>query len=447
MKELNSIPTSKIERATKFVGTGAKVGVNYIKHFARKVVDPNQDSSQLNADNAEDIYNSLSEMKGSVLKLAQMLSMDKGALPKEYVDKFSLAQFNTPPLSAPLVNKVFKTSLGKSPAELYDSFEPNATHAASIGQVHKAFKNGVKLAVKIQYPGVADSIKSDIKIAKPLAVRLFNIKPKELDKYLGEVESKLMEETDYRLELSQSKEIAEACSHIENLKFPSYFEDLSSDKILTMTWLEGKHLKEFLATNPSQEIKNKVGQAMWDFYLYQSHHLKKIHADPHPGNFLIQDDGTLAVIDFGCVKSVPTDFYLSFYAVSLPEVMNDKKLFEKYLLKLEMIQEDESKEKKEFISRLFHELLTISTMPFQTDYFDFGDSSYLAKLYAFGEELAKMDEVRNDDPRGSKHFIYINRTFYGLYSLLSELQANIKTGMPWRDFIKEKIGLIDNTPA
>jgi predicted unusual protein kinase regulating ubiquinone biosynthesis (AarF/ABC1/UbiB family) len=441
MKELNSIPTSKIERAAKFVSTGAKVGVNYIKHYARSIITSNLDTNSLNADNATDIYNSLSEMKGSVLKLAQMLSMDKGILPKEYVEKFSLAQFNTPPLSAPLVRKVFKTSLGKYPEEVFDYFDPKAKYAASIGQVHLAYKDGIKLAVKIQYPGVADSIKSDLKIAKPLASKLFNIKPKELEKYLSEVEVKLIEETDYKLELKQSVEIAKACKNIENIIFPTYFEELSSDKILTMTWIDGLHVSEFLAQNPSQETRNKVGQALWDFYLFQSHNLMKIHADPHPGNFLIGKDGQLAVIDFGCVKSVPQEFYVSFYAVSLPEVMNSSELFEYHLLKLEMIRENESQEKKDLIKKLFKELLIISTLPFQTPYFDFGDESYLAKLYTFGEELAKMDEIRNDDPRGSRHFIYINRTFYGLYSLLTDLKAKIKTGMPWKEYIRTKIGL------
>ncbi len=434
MKELDKIPTSKVQRATQFVKTGAKVGVNYLKHYVRKTVDPSTNNDQLNADNAADIYDSLSEMKGSVLKLAQMLSMDKGVLPKEYVDKFSLAQFNTPPLSGPLVSKVFRNSFNKSPNELFDTFEMKATHAASIGQVHKATKDGKTFAVKIQYPGVADSIKSDINLVKPFAVRLFNLPAKDLDKYLDEVKSKLLEETNYHLELAQSREIAAACSHIPHISFPTYFPEYSSEKILTMSWMEGEHLKDFLETNPSQEIRNQIGQAMWDFYIFQCHQLKKLHADPHPGNFLLQEDGTLVVIDFGCVKEIPADFHQSFFSIVIPEIFNNPTAYDYHLENLEMIKNGETEEKKQLFKSLYKEMLQLTSMPFRSETFDFGDPSYMQMIYDFGDKVANMEEIKSDiEPRGSRHFIYVNRTFFGLYSLLGDIKANITTGMPWKD--------------
>src|SRR5690606_15624635 len=109
---------------------------------------------ELNEDNAADIYTSLSELKGSALKVAQMLSMDKNILPKAYVDKFSLSQYNAPPLSGPLIMQTFKKNFGSTPDKIFDEFDLKSTNAASIGQVHKAKLNGEKLAVKIQYPGV-----------------------------------------------------------------------------------------------------------------------------------------------------------------------------------------------------------------------------------------------------------------------------------------------------
>src|SRR5690606_5459271 len=139
----------------------------------------------------------------------QMLSMDKAVLPKAYSEKFTLAQYQAPPLSAPLVVNTFVKSIGKKPQELFDSFEPHAKNAASIGQVHEAWKEGKKLAVKIQYPGVAESIQSDLKMVKPIALRMFNLSEKELKKYINEVEGKLLEETDYELELKRSVEISE----------------------------------------------------------------------------------------------------------------------------------------------------------------------------------------------------------------------------------------------
>ena len=317
MKTIDSIPTSKIQRATKLVATGAKVGVNYLKYYGNQLTSTKEEAkNKLNANNADDIYNSLKQLKGSALKVAQMLSMEKNILPQAYVEKFSLAQFSVPPLSPPLVIKTFKKYFGKDPNELFDTFNATSVNAASIGQVHKAEKDGKKLAVKIQYPGVAESIASDLALVKPIAMSMFNIKGKDSDKYFKEVEGKLIEETNYILEVKQSKEIAQASKDIPNLLFPQYYETLSSERIITMDYMHGKHLSEFTANNSDQEKANRIGQALWDFYMYQIHVLKKVHADPHPGNFLVSESGQLIVLDFGCMKSIPNEFYSPYFQLS-----------------------------------------------------------------------------------------------------------------------------------
>jgi len=250
MKKASTIPISKIQRATKLVTTGAKVGVNYLKYYGEKIINSEEEArDKLNKSNAEDIYDSLKELKGSPLKVAQMLSMDKSILPRAYVEKFSLAQFSVPPLSEALVLKTFKKSFGKFPSEIYDEFDVKAYNAASIGQVHKAKKDGKELAVKIQYPGIADSIKSDLSLLKPFVTRMFNMKGKMSDDYFLEVQDKLLEETDYVLEISQSQEIVDACKHIPNLAFPNYYKELSSKQIITMDWMKGLHLSEFTNIN------------------------------------------------------------------------------------------------------------------------------------------------------------------------------------------------------
>ncbi len=258
MKTIDYIPTSKIQRASKLVQTGAKVGVNYLKYYGEKLVNSDLNKDKLNESNAEDIYDGLKSLKGSALKVAQMLSMDKSFLPQAYVEKFSLSQFSVPPLSAPLVLKTFKTNLGKSPYEIFDEFNPNSVNAASIGQVHKAVKNGKNLAIKIQYPGVANSISSDLALVKPIAIRMFNLQGKDSDKYFKEVEDKLIEETNYLLELKQSQEVVAACNKIENLIFPAYYQEYSTEKIITMDWMSGIHLSEFAAVNKDPEIGNKL---------------------------------------------------------------------------------------------------------------------------------------------------------------------------------------------
>lgn len=214
MKTIDKIPTGKLGRTSKMVQTGVKVGGNFLKYYSKKAFDKDFTRDELDEDNASDIYDGLKSLKGSALKVAQMLSMEKSLLPDAYVEKFSLAQFSVPPLSAPLVRKTFKKYNGKYPEELFDTFATQSVNAASIGQVHRATKDGKKLAVKIQYPGVADSISSDLAMVKPIAIRMFNIKGKDSEKYFKEVEGKLLEETDYLLEVKQSIEISEACAQM-----------------------------------------------------------------------------------------------------------------------------------------------------------------------------------------------------------------------------------------
>jgi predicted unusual protein kinase regulating ubiquinone biosynthesis (AarF/ABC1/UbiB family) len=427
MKTIDSIPTGKISRATKLVKTGVKVGGNYLKYYGEKFVNPETTKEKLNESNAEDIYDGLKSLKGSALKVAQMLSMEKNIMPRAYVEKFSLAQFSVPPLSAPLVNKTFKRYFGISPYDLYDSFEADSIAAASIGQVHKATKDGKELAVKIQYPGVADSISSDLSLVKPVAIKMFNLKGKDSEKYFKEIEGKLLEETDYELEVSQSKMITEACRKIDNLIFPNYYEDLSNDRIITMDWMHGVHLSEFVAYNTDKEKADKIGQALWDFYMFQMHELKEVHADPHPGNFLISEEGQLIAIDFGCVKKVPQEFYVPYFELADPKNINDPKIFKEKLFELEILREDDSEREMEYFSALFYEMLSLFTQPFQRDTFDFADKTFFGKIAELSEKYSKDTELRKmNGNRGSKHFLYINRTFFGLYNLLNDLQAKVK---------------------
>ncbi|MDR6567291.1 Predicted unusual protein kinase regulating ubiquinone biosynthesis, AarF/ABC1/UbiB family [Chitinophaga ginsengisegetis] len=429
MKEQSNIPTSKVERAGKFVTTGLKVGTNYIKHYTRKLMDPSTTKEELHQDNAADIYDTLSNLKGSALKVAQMLSMDKGMLPKAYTEKFAMSQYSAPPLSGPLVVNTFVKTLGKSPSQLYDQFDLQASNAASIGQVHKATKNGKKLAVKIQYPGVANSVKSDLRMVKPFAIRIVGMNEVDMDKYFDEIESKLLEETDYALELRRSMDLSRECAHIPNLKFPGYYPELSSDRIITMDWLDGQHLKEFLLTNPSQEVRDKIGQALWDFYQFQVHSLKQVHADPHPGNFLMRPDGTVGIFDFGCVKEIPEDFYENYFLLVDKEVLKDEKRRHQIYTNLEMIHPSDTPKEVEFFSGLFQHMIDLLTLPFTLDNFDFGNEVYFNEIYAYMDELYNMKEIRDSKvARGSRHSLYINRTYFGLYSILSDLKANVITG-------------------
>lgn len=427
MKTIDKIPTSKIGRTSELVKTGVKIGGNYLKYYGKKAFNSDFTRAELDEDNASDIYDGLKSLKGSALKVAQMLSMEKSLLPNAYVEKFSLAQFSVPPLSAPLVRKTFKKYQGAYPEDLYDEFMPNSVNAASIGQVHKAKKDGKNLAVKIQYPGVASSISSDLAMVKPIAIRMFNIKGKDSEKYFKEVEGKLLEETDYILEVQQSKVISEACSHIQNLIFPKYYEALSNERIITMDWMEGAHLSEFTKENTDKDLANRLGQTLWDFYMYQMHHLKKVHADPHPGNFLVNKKGQLIAIDFGCIKEVPNDFYVPYFELAVPANINNPEIFRTKLYELEILRTDDNDTEIDYFSKLFHEMLSLFTSPFHKETFNFADPTFWSKITELSEKYSKDSTLRKmNGNRGSKHFLYINRTFFGLYNLLHDLGAKIE---------------------
>lgn len=422
MNEQERIPTGKVRRASKFVGTGAKVGINYLKHYIK-----GGSKEELDRTNAEDIFNTLSELKGSALKMAQILSMDQHVLPQAYTQKFVMAQYSAPPLSLPLVVKTFREAFGKSPFELFDEFSKNAINAASMGQVHSAVYKGKKVAVKIQYPGVADSVVSDLNLVKPFATKLVGMKGADVDQYFDEVKERLLEETNYRLELERSVEMSGKLSALEGVHFPSYYPEVSADKIIVMDWLEGKHLTEFLETNPSQEVRNALGQKLWDFYNCQINNLRAVHADPHPGNFLLNENGDLGVLDFGCVKEFDQEFYDSFFVLLLKETTESERTLEDRLKKLDMIFDDDSESERAFFMTNLKTSIELISEPFHNEVFDFGNKDFIQRIYEFGESMGKAPELRKTKrARGPKDALFINRTFFGLYNMLHELGATVQ---------------------
>ena len=427
MKTIDKIPTGKIGRTSKMVQTGIKIGGNYLKYYGKKALNSETGREELDQSNADDIYIGLKSLKGSALKVAQMLSTEKNLLPGAYVEKFSLAQFSVPPLSAPLVRRTFKKYHGKYPEEIYDNFSLHSVNAASIGQVHKASKDGKELAVKIQYPGVADSISSDLAMVKPIATRMFNLQGKDAEKYFKEVEGKLLEETDYVLELQQSKEISEACGHLSGIIFPRYYEELSSEKVISMDWMHGRHLSEFAKENRNRELGDRLGQSLWDFYMYQMHGLKAMHADPHPGNFLVNKEDQLVAIDFGCIKRIPEEFYRPYFELTENENFRNREILTERLHELGILKPEDSEEETKYFSKMYFQMLSLFSQPLNSEEFDFSDNGFLEKIARLSESYSKDDNLRKfNTNRGSEHFLYISRTFMGLYSLLNDLKATVK---------------------
>lgn len=435
-KDQDTIRSGAVGRMAALGGAGARVGVNYLKHYGRAMVGAKDETSrrrlreELDAKNAETVYDTFSKLKGGPLKLAQMLSIDKNLLPAAYARQFAQAQSSVPPLSYPLVAQTFRREFGKAPEELFDHFEKKASHGASIGQVHRAGRKGHEFAVKVQYPGVARSLKSDLAVVKPIALRLLGLREADVDSYFREVETRLLEETDYRHELERSVELTAASSHLKGVRFPAYHPEFSTGKILTSDWIDGIPLDRFADSEADQRERDLIGQALWDFYSHQVHELMLFHADPHPGNFLVKD-GELWVLDFGCTKKISEEFYRKQFRFLDPRLERDPALLQEALRDLDVILPEDGPEEIATITTLCMTWLELLARPFREGTFDFGEPGFLKAIYEMGEENRRADYLRTmRGQRGSPDTIYVNRAFFGLYSLLGRLRSRVQIDLP-----------------
>ncbi|CAN5386970.1 AarF/ABC1/UbiB kinase family protein [soil metagenome] len=420
---MSDFPSSKFDRGKIFAKTGFKVGANYARHYLKTLRgSTDKQNSAFYNQTANEIFYEFTRLRGTALKIAQSLSIDQGFLPDEFSEVMTQAQYSVPPINRALVRSIIKQELGNYPELLFDSFDSEAVAAASIGQVHKATLNdGRKVAVKIQYPGVRDTIASDLGLAKTLFRRFIKNK-NELDNYFDEIESTLRLETDY---IHEGRTIDRFYSRLAGpqIDIPKWIEEYSTERVLTMTYLEGEHLKEFLSRNPSQEEKNHYGQLLWNFFHEQILQFDEIHADTHPGNFLLTSENKFGVIDFGCVKKFPGDFFRD-YLQLLPTHLNRniEEIIDLYkrLGVIKTNPDDDPVEKRyfEFCTNYGYTF----AMPYESDRFDFGDPEYRELIRGYTRNAPIGNEVR-----GNKHFIYSTKVHLGLYHFLMKLGAEINT--------------------
>ncbi|MEM7143557.1 MAG: AarF/ABC1/UbiB kinase family protein [Verrucomicrobiota bacterium] len=430
-QEQSSIPSNRASRVAALAGAGAQVGVNYLKHYGRRVVGSDPETDDLHEQNADVVYDAFSKLKGGPLKLAQMLSIDKNMLPEAYRNQFAQAQYSAPPLSYPLVVKTFQREFGKQPLEIFDTFSKEAAHGASIGQVHRATLGDKSFAVKVQYPGVADSLNSDLAIVKPIALRIMGMSERDFAPYIKEVHERLLEETDYELELARSIELSKNSASLENIRFPAYYPEYSGKRVIVMDWIDGLPLDQYAEKEPSKDKRNQVAQTIWDFYHFQIHNLLRFHADPHPGNFLVDENNAVVALDFGCTKEITRQYRDDYFRFLDPALLEDREGFEAAMRKLDLILEEDSPQEIDLI--LHNAMLGTKLLgrPFYEETFDFGDEDFMKSIYEFGErQRTDRDLKQMKTARGSPDSIYLNRAYFGLYSLMGLLRAKISARSP-----------------
>jgi predicted unusual protein kinase regulating ubiquinone biosynthesis (AarF/ABC1/UbiB family) len=259
----------------------------------------------------------LSTLRGPAMKLGQSLSLQAGILPDETLAELASLQRSAPPMHASLARVQFKGSLGRAPEDAFKSFEAEPFAAASLGQVHHAItKQGERVVVKIQYPGIRDAIAGDFRWARTVntGTQLSRLIPKDV---IDELEVQIMAETDYVHEVENIAFFSERLSDTDWVTVPRVLPELSTDRVLTMSLVTGKHLDDYLADKPSQRERDLLGERLLDLYYRQVLQFGAFHCDPHWGNYLFDPGGQVGLIDFGAVKELSPKFVANLRAIFL----------------------------------------------------------------------------------------------------------------------------------
>jgi aarF domain-containing kinase len=247
---------------------------------------------------------SMGYLRGAAMKLGQALTSFPDILPDEIVDTLETLHFEAPPMHFTLLREHVRSELGRDPEDVFAEFDTRAHAAASLGQVHRArLHSGESLAVKIQYPGIGRAIRADFRTISALLMPLRLSRGWDrLKAQLEDVRKVVEIETDYEREAEALHRARALFSEDDQVVVPRVFDEFSTRRVLTMEFVEGIHLRDFLAGAPSQEQRDHFGRLIY-LALSRLHYAgKMLYADPSPGNFLFQQGGRLGFIDFGCVK-------------------------------------------------------------------------------------------------------------------------------------------------
>jgi len=178
---------------------------------------------------------------------------------------------------------------------------------------------------------------------------MLNVKSEDIEPYLEEIQAKLLEETDYRLELKQGMEMQDIAREFPNIRVPNYYPALSNERVLSMEWIDGQLLPKFIANSTDQE-QQRIGQEHWDFFCYQLKVAGFVHADPHPGNFMVDNDQRLVLLDFGCMKRIDASFQTAYLALLNPELLSNHEQRIEKLEKAGLISKNDSQATRELLN-------------------------------------------------------------------------------------------------
>ena len=307
---MNDLPRRAVTRTVKLAALPAGLAGRTVLGIGKRVGGRPAEivAQEIQQRTAEQIFRVLGELKGGALKLGQALSIFEAALPPElagpYRATLTRLQDSAPPLPASTVHRVLEAELGASWREMFAEFDDRPAAAASIGQVHKAvWGDGRQVAVKIQYPGAGKALVSDFaqisRVGRLFGVLMPGLEVKPL---LDELRARVAEELDYRLEASAQDAFADAFAGDPDIFVPRTVH--ATDHVLVSEWMDGTPLAAVIASGSARD-RDRAGILLVRLLFSSPSRVGLLHADPHPGNFRLLDDGRLGVLDFGAVDRLP----------------------------------------------------------------------------------------------------------------------------------------------
>jgi predicted unusual protein kinase regulating ubiquinone biosynthesis (AarF/ABC1/UbiB family) len=400
----------------------AKIAARYFSYAIQKhfVEDEKKKDlySHFQLQSALQLLGTMGYLRGAIMKIGQLIANLPQIMPGELIEIFESLQFEAPPMHYSLIREVFLDELGRDPEEIFASFEKNAFAAASLGQVHRAkLHNGKEVAVKVQYPNIAETIEADIKI---LSVLLQTMRFKKDFQYLGahvqDAKSVFLNEVDYLSEAAFMEKNRKIFTD-SKIVVPRLYPEFTTTRVLTMEYLPGKHLQSFLATNPPLSRRNHFAELISYSFVHSWFSLRTVYADLHPGNFVLMQDGRLGFIDFGCYRQFDVERWKLQVDGELAMFQDDRDALKFYLTRLAM-RETSADLDPEWVDLFMRQLRWVIAPVLKTGPFDFSRTEYVKQ----GADLL-MESVRQGHVRIDPFYNWSNRALLGHRSLMYRLRC------------------------
>lgn len=408
-------------RIWKIGSLTTSVSANVLANKIKETFSPSEDnnSKEMYKQIAEKVVKVMGELKGPWMKIGQYISLNDNVADSDFFESFSKLQYESPSMSYYFTKMQVEKELGQSPELIFKDFSRKAIGSASIGQVHEAhLKSGQKVAVKVQYPDMDKIIKNDLTTLKITLMPFKMVFKGKLEPIIEEVGGVLINELDYEKEAYHINLFREALKEDENVIIPEYYPEYSTKRILTMKFIEGVPLEKAIRENLlSKEEKNQIGHTLMKTFMKQLFDIKKIHADPHPGNFLIIDNNKVGWLDFGCIKTFEESFVSGYKRLIKAIIIKDPPNIRRGFVEMGFVNETET-EKLDALE----EFSNFLALPYiNKDEFDLSEN--IDKLKEGQIQFKKMaDKVGFRTP---KDFIYLDRTVFGIGMILFKLKVKL----------------------